>query len=398
MKSTPTPSILRLTFLFIKKIVKHCLPCYEIIQYCLKPINLFLAKQRKQIYFPSSVLHISYLVHIPYYTVELLKREGLKADYLAIGTSKTWNKCDYRFIGFRGFGIFKAFQEFIFFWRIVAKYEIVHMHFMLGLSESGWELPLLKMMGRKIVVHYRGCEIRNREKNMHMHPHMNICQKCDYNASICTSIINKKRQTLMRKYGDLFLVTTPDMRDFIPEAHIMPFFSPEISFTPNRNTFSKEKTSFKIFHTTNHPGIEGTEEILKSVEKLRSKGMNIEFVFLKGVSHDEVLKECATADLAIGKMKMGFYANAQIESMALGVPTITYIRPEFITKELEESGFIICSLEELENTIEFYISHPEQLAKKRALARNSILKMHDNQILVKKLIGFYNEVNSERQQ
>ena len=58
--------------------------------------------------------------------------------------------------------------------------------------------------------------------------------------------------------------------------------------------------------------------------------------------HDQVIKAFSEADLAIGKMKMGYYANTQIESMVIGVPTITYVRPEFITKELQDSGFILC--------------------------------------------------------
>lgn len=391
MKPAILRSFLNNAIAFTKNVIKRYFICYGIVQCCLKPINHLLVKQRQHIVYPKSILHISYLVHIPFYTVELLKKKGLKADYLAIGKSNTWKHCDYQFIRFRGLGILRAFQEFFFFWKVVAKYDIIHMHFMLGLSESGWELPLLKKMGRKIVVHYRGCEIRDREKNMQMHPYMNICQKCDYNASICKSPINQQRQKLLNRYADLFLVTTPDMKDFIPQAHVMPFFSPEIE--PNLiHLKRKEKQKFKIFHTTNHPGIEGTEEIQNAIENLRAKGHDIEFTFLKDVSHEEVLRECASADLAIGKMKMGFYANAQIESMALGIPTITYIRPEFITNELRESGFIISTLDELENVIEFYITNPEQLARKQHLARSSILKLHDNDELVKKMVEFYTQI------
>ena len=88
---------------------------------------------------------------------------------------------------------------------------------------------------------------------------------------------------------------------------------------------------------------------------------------LNGVTHDEVLAELADADLAIGKMKMGYYANAQVESLMAGVPTITYVRPEFMTDELRESGFIFATLDTLEAVIEHYLANPEALARNAPL-------------------------------
>jgi len=88
-------------------------------------------------------------------------------------------------------------------------------------------------------------------------------------------------------------------------------------------------------------------------------------------------------------MKMGYYANAQVESMALGVPTITYVRPEFLTDDLRDSGFIFNTLEGLEQTLEFYLTHPEELEKKRRIARSSILRLHNNGELCRRLIDLY---------
>src|SRR5262249_9743660 len=153
-----------------------------------------------------------------------------------------------------------------------------------------------------------------------------ICQECDYNASICTSKINRKRRRLAEKYGDLFLVTTPDMKDFVPEAEHLPFFAPEVkpnAYALQCSNSTRNKDEIKIVHVTVHPGIEGTKHIQAVIDQLREKGFKINFTFLKNVPHERVFEELADADLAIGKMKMGYYANAQIESMSFGVPTVT---------------------------------------------------------------------------
>lgn len=362
---------------------------YNIFVKLLTPINNLLALKLKNVKHNNSVLHISYMIHIPYYTVKILRRLGVKADYLAIGTNPTiWNKSDFIFKPSRLPAI-RVWQEIFIFWTIVAKYEIIHAHFATTLSLSGWELPYLKKMGRKVVIHYRGCEIRDREKNMTLHPQMNICQVCDYNASICKSPVNQKRRELAQKYGDLFLVTTPDLKDFVPEAIHFPFFAPDIDEQLLADDKNDENKKIKIVHVTAHPGIEGTEKIQTVVENLKKKGYPLEFVFLHLVPHEQVLKEMATASLTIGKMKMGYYANAQIESMFLGIPAVTFVRPEFMNDELKNSGFIFTTLQNLEETLEYYLAHPNLLEQKRKIARSSILQLHDNEKLGNYLVDLY---------
>ena len=317
----------------------------------------------------------------------------MKADYMAIGSSLVWDKCDYA-ITYSKWPHIRALQEFLIFWKVVSKYEIIHSHFMIMLTNSGWELPVLKKLGRKIVIHYRGCEIRDRQGNISLHPGLNICEECDYGAYCEKDEVVRKRRDLSSQYGDLFFVTTPDLKDFVPYAVYLPFFVPEIELSSYKNGDSPVKGEIKIVHATNHPGIEGTEKIRKAIDSLIKKGYRIDFVFLKGVPHDVVLKEIATADLTIGKMKMGYYANAQIESMLMGVPAITHIRKEFMTEELENSGFIFTDIEHIGDTIEIYINEPDKLNAKRRIARESILKLHDNKRLSGQLTACYRTIKA----
>jgi glycosyltransferase involved in cell wall biosynthesis len=379
----------------LRKLARRLAPgwrlAYRLVLAALWPLNMILSVVLRGRVHPNSVLHVSYMVHIPYYTTRLLRAAGMKADYLSIGASPLWSKADFQKIDARD-PIARAIQEFMLLWRVVARYEILHLHFMISPSLDGWELPILKRMGRRIVIHYRGCEIRDREKNMRLHPKVNICQRCDYNATICTSELNRGRRERSRRYGDAFLATTPDLLDFVPQAEHVPFYAPDVEPAPR----AAPGGPFRIVHVTGHPGIEGTDEIRGVIERLRAKGYDIDFRFLSGVTHDEVLEAYRGANLAIGKMKMGYYANAQIESMTLGVPTVTYVRPEFMTDELRRSGFIFADLASLERVLERYLSDPAALAKKRALARVSVLRMHDGALVARKLIAVYDRVRVAR--
>jgi len=357
----------------------------------LKPVNYLLSIRRRHVKYENSVLHISFMVHIPYYATRLLRRLGMKADFLAMeGNTRIWDKADYVFVP-RGVPAVQVWQEFLFFWKVVARYEVIHCHFGVHQTSRGWEYRVLKRMGRKIVIHFRGCEVRDRRLNMRLHPEENMCQACDYHGSICTDPVRSRRKRLGERFGDLILVTTPDMKDFLPNAVCFPLFLPEIreeEFATGEKKWP-EREEFRVVHVTGHPGIEGTDEIRRAIDRLRAKGYPVTFRFLHLMDHDQVLREIAGADLTIGKMKMGHYANVQIESMLLGVPAVTHVRREFMTPELERSGFIFTTLAELETTLEHYLSHPKELEKKRRIARSSILELHDNERLGRRMMALY---------
>ena len=372
----------------IRRLVKAALaPAAQGVRIVLTPVNSVLANLLRGRVKPNSVLHISYMVHIPYETVGHLRRQGMTADYLAIGASPYWDKSDFKFLPSR-FPPVRAGQEVVLFWRVVARYEVVHAHFMYAISESGWELPLLRRMGRKLVAHFRGCEARDRTLNMRLHPDVNICQTCDHRPYICETASAARRRGLAQRFADATLVTTPDMKDFMPSAVHFPCFAPDLP-EPVPRPAPAGRQPFVIVHISNQPGIEGTAEIERSIAELMTLRHDIEFRWLRNQTHDEVLAQMADADLAIGKMKMGYYANAQIETMASGVPTVTYVREEFITDELRESGLILTTLPKLTETLDWYIRNPEALAAKRKIARASILRIHDNDRLAKKLVETY---------
>jgi glycosyltransferase involved in cell wall biosynthesis len=374
----------------MRRIIKALLqPSARLIRAISRSANQILALLLGWRVMPNSVLHISYMVHIPYETVRHLRRQGYTADYLAIGKSNHWNRCDYNFVP-SGIAPLRALQELWIFWTVIARYQVVQAHFMYTISETGWELPLLKRMNRKVIAHFRGCEARDREQNMRLHPAVNICQACEHRPYICQTASAAQRRKWAREFADLTLVTTPDMKDFLPAATHFPFFAPDIAEPPSRA--ARVGSPFTIVHVTNQPGIEGTAQIEAAIADLKSLGYDINFRWLNNVPYEEVLEVIADADLAIGKMKMGYYANAQIEAMASGVPTVTHVREEFMTEELRASGFIFSTFADLARTIAFYIDHPDLLEAKRRLARTSILRMHNNDELADRLIGIYNDL------
>ena len=363
---------------------------YSALHKLSRPLNRLLAVLLKHRVYPDSVLHICYMNHIPLNMVHMLKKRGLKAAYLAIGRPlPVWNRADFHLKPCKN-PFRRCLREFRYFWGVVSKYRTVHYHFADTMSLVGWELEWLDRMDRKIVAYFGGCEIRDRKKNTALHPAVNICQECDYHGALCTEANMIGRRDKLLKYADICLVTTPDMLDFLPHAVQFPLFSPDISDRPRHFPGRQdERNGWRILHVTNHPGIEGTREIERVIARLRERGFKIDFHFLSGVNHHTVLEEIPKHDLTIGKMKMGYYANFQIESLMLGVPAVTWIRPEFVTDAIENSGFINCTLNDLEDTLADYLTHTDRLKRKQELAEETVHKLHDNEALTDRLMAIY---------
>ena len=362
---------------------------YRVNVLIFAPVNALLAWLLRDRVRTGSVLHVSGMVHTAYHAVRLLRERGVDAEYLAWGESPVWNQSHYHYRPTR-VPIVSLLKEMWWVWTVVSRFEIIHSHFMVIVSRSGWEWPLLRRMGRRIVVHYRGCEVRDRSVNQRLHPDLNICDECDYNPRICEK--NAERRQVASRYGNAFIVTTPDMKDFAPAATHVPFFV--TAEDASRSRPRDPARPFKIVHATNHPGIEGTRMIARTIEALKQRGFAIDFVPLHGVTHARVLAELADADLTIGKMKMGYYANFQVESLAAGVPAVTYIRPEFITADIEASGLILATPANLESTLEYYMQHPDALEAKRQAARASAQRLHDNDAIARQIKDIYQQVGS----
>ena len=52
----------------------------------------------------------------------------------------------------------------------------------------------------------------------------------------------------------------------------------------------------------------------------------------------------------------------------------------------------ITTLQDLEQTLEYYLTHPNALQRKKGIARESILKLHDNNQLGRQLIEYYKKI------
>jgi glycosyltransferase involved in cell wall biosynthesis len=364
---------------------------YRLTAHLFSPVNrllILIFRKRKG----DGVLHISMVTHQPYVMTRHLRAQGLRADYLAKGES--WLSYDemgwdFRMARVRLPGPVRYLYEFWWAWRLYPKYEIVHSHFLQLIGSEFWELGLLKKMGKRIIFHFRGDDVRRKEINGKLNPGLNCCQECDYPESYCHDPRKDSLAELARKYGDLLLVTTPDLKDFVPHAIHFPFMLPELpGQSPPNLERKREEGAIKVLHVTNHEGLDGTRHIVEAVRRLREEGFAIDLVMPKRVPFQEMLRMYGEVDLTIGKLTMGYYANAQIESMYFGLPTMCYIREAFL-KEIPDCPIINVRPETLFERLRYYLTHRKELTEIGRKGPEFVKKHHSGLLLAERLIKMY---------
>jgi hypothetical protein len=144
----------------------------------------------------------------------------------------------------------------------------------------------------------------------------------------------------------------------------------------------------KILHVTNHEGIDGTRHIVEAVRRLREEGFAIDLVMPKRVPFQEMLRMYGEVDLTIGKLTMGYYANAQIESMYFGLPTLCYIREAFL-KEIPDCPIINVRPETLFERLRYYLTHRKELTEIGRKGPEFVKKHHSGPLLAERLIKMY---------
>ena len=121
------------------------------------------------------------------------------------------------------------------------------------------------------------------------------------------------------------------------------FYPYDVSELPKK----KEKTSsvIKIVHSPTNRKYKGTELIISVIDKIR-KERNIEFLLMENVERQKLLEIKSECDISIdqvgGTMGGTGYGKAGLETLAMGIPTITNMTKDY-ADWLPENPFVVAN-------------------------------------------------------
>ncbi|MDQ1261110.1 MAG: hypothetical protein QG575_291 [Euryarchaeota archaeon] len=301
----------------------------------------------------ACVLHVGSIAGVPQELSRAQRRLGHKSDVISFQPHPFDYEVDY----FRPTRLpfpLRYIERLHSISKIVGDYDILHLHYF-SVLPFGLDLPLWKMLGKKIVFHYHGDDIRNKGEGM-----------------------------LPRKYAEAVLVSTPDLLAWSPRA----------KWTANPIDLRKypyigvedHNRKLRIVHAPSVPKVKGTEYVVKAVEELKSEGYKIELDLVKNMPHQEAVEHYKQADIVVDQLLIGWYGVFAIECMALGKPVCVYIRKD-LESYLTNNPLVSTTSSRLKEDLRKLIEDSDLRRAIGEEGRRFVEKKHDSEKIAKYLIS-----------
>ena len=223
--------------------------------------------------------------------------------------------------------------------RHVARWDVYHFHFGRTLMPPhNWDLPLHRALGRRVVFHYHGCDVRNRAHMLATHARA-TCSECD---PFCIPARQKRILASAARWADDELVSTPDLLESAPRAHHLPV-AVDLADYPWTPASAHPRL---VVHAPTNRLIKGTRYVEAAYDALRPRFPDVRFEVVERRPWSELRAILAGADVVVDQLFMGWYGMVAVEAMALGKPVLCYIRDDFEPR-LGDCPIVRCTKEDL---------------------------------------------------
>lgn len=216
------------------------------------------------------------------------------------------------------------------FLEAIDRFDVFHLHgarsfFPYGWHRfpSFWDLPVLRMLGKKIVVTFRGSDVRLPSAVGAIDP----ATAALYAETMPDEDSISKRVEIFRTYVDRMLVANPELLFSVPDATVMPR-SIDLGQWPA--TARRSRAHPLIVHAPSSRVTKGTEVILEGLRRLEDEGTRFDLRLLEGVSHEEVRASMAEADVVIDQILVGDHGNISIQAMASSAVAVAHLHSEVV--------------------------------------------------------------------
>lgn len=304
------------------------------------------------------ILHIGNIAGIPQILAAKQKGEGWLSETLSFSKHPFGYSSDHFFLPKWHFNrrYLPSFKILIKIMALIMKYDILHFHYS-SLIANGIDCLLWKIMGKRIVMHYHGSDIRG-----------------------------KGEKLFRRRFSDVSIVSTPDLLEYSERAVWMPNPINLEEYKPVEQPNTGE--GINIVHLPSARAEKGTEYVISAIEELKREGYNIKFTLVENIPHQEVMSYYNQADIVVDQLLIGWYGMVTIEAMALKKPVCVYIREDLV-KYLPFIPFCISSKDDIAVKLKELIEDRELRKELGEKGRHFVEQVHDVNLVNEKIMKLY---------
>jgi len=284
-------------------------------------------------------------------------------------------------------------RKLVFFIWATSHYDLFHFFFGRSLLPGYVDLPILRRLGKKIVVHCHGSDIRNPYVLYHRRALAKGELAPDHPAPDLSLAVQRRHLRTWRKYAQVHLVSTPDLKAIVPEAILIPQALPLLrwSFEPQLQHRLWKEQPIRIVHAPTDRAKKGTEFILGSIERLQARGRRVDLVLVEGKSREQAQRIYHTCHMGIDQLFIGSVSTFAVELMALGKPVLSNLSSD-LEKAQPALPIVNVSVHDLDQKIEVMIANTQHCLELGQTGRMYVEENHAADKIARQLLDIYQAI------
>lgn len=214
-------------------------------------------------------------------------------------------------------------------------YDVFHFYYGISILPDNWDLPILRLFGKRIVMTYCGSDIRLLEVDKKRHHAPHLLEEAGYTEEKDKEKLRKMQWH--RRWAHV--ITAPRnlyayAKEVYPEEqiskvclnNIQPVHEILGNGGPPAPRFNGgKKDELLVIHAPTNPKVKGTEIIEKAVQELKEEGLAFQYKRVEKMKYEEAKSVLAVADIVVDQVIVGGMGNLSLESLAMGKTLVVYL-------------------------------------------------------------------------
>ena len=272
--------------------------------------------------------------------------------------------------------------------RHLGRWDVYHFHFGRTLvPPHNLDLPLYHALGKRVVFHYHGCDVRNRF-HMWAHHARAACTEC---SPFCNPPRQRRILASAGRWADRELVSTPDLLESATRAIHFPVAA-DLSRYDVRPPQGAPRL---VLHAPTNRLIKGTRHVERAYEAVRARFPGVEFAVVERLPWTELRDSMLQADVVVDQLFMGWYGMVAVEAMAMGKPVLCFIRPDFEAR-LRDCPIVRCTTVDLHERLAELLADPARARALGEAGRAWVEREHSHTRLARRLLALYESIPEGR--
>lgn len=276
-------------------------------------------------------------------------------------------------------------------------YDVLNFHAGASLLPRNLDLPVYKLFGKKVIMHYYGSEVRLMKELKKINPYSSLLEEDEKNHPDLDRY-KIQRMQYHNKYVD-FAIAPREFSFFVKKIYPKEKVIENIwcgNILEDQDNLLKKGYDYKqnrvplIVHCPTNKITKGTKYVLKVVENLQFKGIKFKFKLVANLNQEELLKLMANeVDIVLDQFLVGSYANICFEAMSLGKLVFCYVNKELHIHSTDDYPLVNSNLDDLESELERYILDFDLRRKQASLGMDFVKKRLNKRKMIDNLNKLY---------